>query len=358
MIPYFIMVGTPAVIAILGKKLADRELRNRLIVGSFFLIWLTLLILRKETVGIDLVNYHSWFLSASRMSMGEIFSRAFQTNYELGYNLLSKFVSLFTHDFRVMIIITAILSLVPVWLLYRENAEQNAYLSIVIFLGLGLFSIYFSAIRQVLAIAFVYPAYTFTKKRKLLLFLLTVFLTFFIHHSAIIMLLMYPVYHLRLRNYTSLLLIVPVIVLVYIFRVPVFRFLSRFIGEFYQGVIAETGAITVFLLLNIFLIYSFFLPNNTLLDEETIGLRNILFMATVLQIFTGINLVAMRMNYYFLILVPLLIPRIMNRPAEKNRKLAELSLLIMAVFFSAFYFYRAYTSADILQVYPYIPFWK
>ena len=107
-----------------------------------------------------------------------------------------------------------------------------------------------------------------------------------------------------------------------------------------------------------YLIFSFVLPENDMMDKEKIGLRNLLFLRTILQIFAGINSVAMRLNYYYLIFIPLLIPRVINNVSEKNRKPAYFSYLIMVGFFTFWYFYRAYTTADILRVYPYYPMWS
>ena len=37
---------------------------------------------------------------------------------------------------------------------------------------------------------------------------------------------------------------------------------------------------------------------------------------------------------------------------------AVIGLVVMMLFFMAYYFLRAYTGTDILEIYPYIPFWK
>ena len=355
--PYFVMVGVPGFIALLGFKLDNDRLRNRLVIVSFFLIWFTLLCFRSERVGIDTVNYHYMFIKASQMSFGDIFSKIFDSQFEIGFYTISRIVSFFTMEFRVVMVICAMISLIPIAVLYYFRAEHYAYLSIVIFLALGLFSIYFSAMRQVMALSFVVPVYYFTKNRKLVFFLLICVFAILFHHSAIVLLLMYPVYHMNLRLNKNLLLLIPVIILVYIFRVPIFKFLSGFLSEFYSGDIKETGAILIFVLLCILLIFSFVIPNNALLDKDTIGLRNILFLCMVLQVFSGINYVAMRMNYYYLVFVPLLIPRIFKYTSEKNKKIASIAFVFMVGFFTVWYFYRAYTSQDILHVYPYYPAW-
>lgn len=355
--PYFVMVGLPAFISLLGTYLNDKKYRNRLVVISFFAIWLILLIFRSEKVGADLLNYHKLFIETSKVSFGDLFIQGFEGKIEPGYYFLSKIVTLFTYDFRVVIVISAIFSLVPILVLYYFTAKQNAYLSLVIFLSLGLFSIYFSAIRQVMAIAFVVPAYFLTKEKKLLPFLLIVFFAFLFHRSSLIILLMYPVYHLELRLNFNLFFLVPVIGLFYIFRVPIFKWLSAFLNDNQSAEVKETGAVFVFIMLFGFLLLSYILPNNSRLDKETIGLRNFLYLCTLLQIFAGINTIAMRVNYYYLVFVPLLIPRVLNYASEKNKNISYLIYILMLGFFTFWFFFRAYTTEDILNVYPYIPAW-
>ena len=255
-------------------------------------------------------------------------------------------------------VIFSVLSLGPIATLYILNAKQNAYLSVVLFLSLGLFSIYFSALRQVLAMTFAVPAYYFTKNRKLVLFLLMVFIAYFFHHSAVVLLLMYPIYHLDLRINSSLLVIVPVIIIVYFFRVPIFSWLKAFLRDYQSGTIRETGAIMVFLLLVGLLVLSYIIPDNSLLDKDTLGLRNLLLLATILQVFAGINSLAMRMNYYYLLFIPLLIPRILNSASEKNRYVANVIYVVMLGFFTVYYLYDASTGVSGMHIYPYIPFWR
>ena len=355
--PYYVMVGTPMLIALFRKYFSNKQFWCRLIISSFFLIWFILLCLRSERVGVDTINYHRMYIEASRMSFGEIISRLFDSQFEAGFYLVSKTISLFTMEYRAVIVIIAGLSLFPVFWLYYNYADEKPYLSIILLLSLGMFSIYFSAFRQIMAIAFAVPAFQFTKNRKPVKFLLIVILAYIMHHSAFVLFLMYPIYHMELRLNAHVLFIVPIVGLVYIFRVRVFTALNIFFGDVYSGVIKETGAVLIFVLLFLFLIFSFVLPDNDLMDKESIGMRNMLFLSTILQIFAGINSVAMRLNYYYLLFVPLLIPRVLESVSEKNRKPAYFSYLIMLGFFTVWYFYRAHTAGDILHVYPYYPMW-
>jgi len=77
-----------------------------------------------------------------------------------------------------------------------------------------------------------------------------------------------------------------------------------------------------------------------------------------IQMFAPVHGLVMRVNYYFLPFVPVLIPRIVRRAKESMRQLVLISMIVMYSFFTVYFFYHAYTGADILRIYPYIPFWK
>ena len=81
-------------------------------------------------------------------------------------------------------------------------------------------------------------------------------------------------------------------------------------------------------------------------------------LATCIQFFASLNTVAMRMNYYFIPLVPLLISKVYYSANEKNKKLITTANIVMVVFFFGYFFYTAYTGSDILHIFPYKAFWQ
>ena len=185
-----------------------------------------------------------------------------------------------------------------------------------------------------------------------------VFLAFCFHRSAFILLLLYPVYYLRLKKLVSLLPIGATIFVVFLFRAPIFSAIYVFFRDFYDYEISETGAYKIFLLLLVFVGFSFVISKNSELDDETVGLRNILCLCAVLQIFAGLSSLVMRFNYYFLLFVPIVIPRIMKYSSFKNRRIAYISEVVMNGFFTFYFFYNTVFGSDTLQLYPYSFFWQ
>ena len=94
-------------------------------------------------------------------------------------------------------------------------------------------------------------------------------------------------------------------------------------------------------------------------DENIIGLRNILVVATCLQMFASVHALAMRANYYFIPFVPVLMSKISAKSgviAEKNTvKLINGALIL---FYIVYFFYIAYTGEDTLEIFPYETYWS
>lgn len=351
--PYFFLVGTPAIVLLLGNR-NNRERLNRTAIDSFFVIWLILLVFRHESIGADLVGYEWYFSLSSDMGLKDLLT----ADMEAGFLLLSKLLQFIGLGFRSAIISVALLSLVPIWRFYRENCKNNVFLSIVVFLSIGLFGIYFSALRQVIAMGFAVPIYRYTKDKRVLPVIFLVLCAMLFHRSAVVMLLFYPVYHLRIQNIQRLLLLMMLVLPVYLLRVPIFLLAQNLLFKEYTLTLSETGAFATLLLFLVFLIYSFTITNNSVLDADTYGLRNLLILSIFIQIFSGINTLVMRLNYYFILFIPILVPRLFRYANEKNMGIARVSVFAMVSFFTVYYFYRAYSSTDYLNIYPYLAFWQ
>ncbi len=356
MIPYYIMVGVPIVFYLLyggTNQYLNNEKKQRITIFLFFAAFLTLLMLRDKTVGVDINRYLIHFKSVSKLSFSEIFE-AFES--ERGYRVLNKIISFFTTDEQMFLVIMAFLTVIPIARLYFKESEQ-ALLSISIFLIIPNYNIVFSGLRQALAIAIVAISYKYVKEKKLIKFILLIALAMTFHTSAFIAFLIYPFYHMNISK-GKLIAIIPAIIAILVFNKPIFEFILQFLGEYGDYEYEETGAYTMIILFALFLIFAYFVPDENKMDKEARGLRNLSVLTLMLQIFALANPVAMRMNYYYMLFLPILIPKVINRSHERNRQIYQLVALIMAVFFIIYYFYKANVVVDTLELYPYKPFWK
>ena len=318
----------------------------------FMLIFLILLAFRGLECGIDTFQYSGIFEKYSSMNLTDVLGYG---THELGYKLLNNIIGSFTDKYQIVLITTSVLCVCPLWYFYKQESEMPI-LTIALFLTVAPFVMYFSGIRQAIAMSIGVFAWQATKNKKLPLFLCVVLIAVLFHTSAFILLLLYPLYSAKITK-KWLWFVIPSMVAVYFFKNIIFTFLMNLLWKEYK-LGEETGAFMVLLLLIIFAIYSYVMVEDELLDHDTIAMRNILLLSVVIQMFAMLHPLSMRMNYYFLIFVPILIPKIAKRCKNQYEMVGKLSIVVMTVFFMFYFVYMLLTDQDDLNIFPYIPFWR
>ena len=163
MVPYYLLFCIPIFVHFLNKKATP--FKRNLIAGSFFLILIIMLSLRSVECGTDLKGYLSYFEKARNISWKEVFHQGL----EPGYGFFQKVVSLFSAGFNVFLTLVALISIVPIWVLYASERE-NALLAVLAFTAIAPFSMYFSGLRQILAMGIGIIAWFFVRKKRFVLF--------------------------------------------------------------------------------------------------------------------------------------------------------------------------------------------
>jgi hypothetical protein len=82
-----------------------------------------------------------------------------------------------------------------------------------------------------------------------------------------------------------------------------------------------------------------------------------LLLALIIQMFAPLHALAMRMSYYYLIFIPLLLPKIIRYRSKRWNQVAVLGRHVMVVIFFLYFFASAY-SGGALRVFPYHFFWE
>ncbi len=359
MVPYFILIGVPAIFALFVNFFTFESRRfkfNKWIIGSFFIIMIILLSCRNIDCGIDVANYEVLF----NETIENKFMHIVETyDIEYGYHMLEYLIATTTSSFRLFLITVALISLIPIWMLYKKESKMP-YLSVVIFAAVCPFSLYFSGLRQVCAMAFVVPAYHLVKKKNFMGFVLVVILAASFHISALMIFLLYPLYYIRFGRKTAIAFMC-VAGAVLVTNESIFKMVLTSLGGKYAekySFIQNTGAYTTLILLVIFMVYSYVIPDEEHLDEDTRGLRNILYVLVIIQCFAPINTLVMRLNYYYLILLPILIPKIVMNGKKSLKTVTNASVYVMCIFFTFWFVKLVVSSEDVLQVFPYLSMWS
>ena len=366
MVPYFLLLIIPLLFQFDQKrriKLKNRSVRvAELALPLFFVLYLLLLALRYQYLGRDLSNYEMIFYRNGNTDFKSIFDELREFIFRLYCWSFYNFIS---EDYQLFISFTAIISVFPLMYVYCKDKSQG-FLKASIFVNMSTFIMLFSGIRQGLAFCVGILAYQALVDKKYVRFGLLAFITMFIHHTGFMILFLLPLYFLRLRK-RDLLWIVPAAALVIIFNQQIFNFLSNFIFELtdddtYLSVAGETGAILSFALFALFAVFSYVVEDEKKMDKEAFFLRNILLFAVVLQSFASLNSWAMRMNYYFVILVPIAVGKSISFAKPNMLQVAKIGKLAMCVFFTAYFLVNVYTASktgiSALDNYPYRFFWE
>lgn len=357
MLVYYILVFFPIFNYFIGRIIIKDKKIDENCHLLFFLIFLIILSVRSIFCGTDLLNYLGIFNSTSNLSLLNIFED-YNGNYLL-FLVLNKLCFIISNDFQFFMFISAVISILPIAFLYKKNSS-DFLLTMSLFLNVAPFQIFFSGLRQSIALGFIAFSFYFIKNKRKLSFILIIIIASLFHQSAIYCLILYPLYYANI-NKKWLFFIIPVICLLFVFKSQFFAVLVNFVSPSYfekYNIIEANGAYSIFILLLFFLLYSFILPSREKIDREFMGLRNFLILASCIQVFVSINPIIMRINYYLLLFIPLLIPKVKNYVNKYNIKIVKFISICMICFFIFYYFYNAYTGSDILNIYPYISIWE
>lgn len=378
MIPYLILLFVPLLFSVFafvsrdrGRKWVlkigmDEEIRNNcFLLPVFFIIFFLLLALRDETIGRDLANYKFYF----ERYCDDFLKAVDRERKDILYWLLVWLVGRFTDSFRWFLVVAAAITLLPIAKVYCEDREYG-FMKIVLFLNMSIFVMIFSGLRQALAISVGLIAYEFVRKKKPFWSLVCAFIAFGFHHTAFMVFGFYPLYHLPIKK-KQVWFVIPVIVLLFLFNRQTFSLItgpmSALLGEKYEAAIEDTGSYTMLLVFALFAVLAYVIPDEDRMDKETLALRNFLLVTVVLQCFAPVNTLAMRMNYYYIIFIPVLVPKVLKfsdkRFGSIQRRGSAVWWIGMAItaFFLLYYLYTTYiscqTGVSALDIYPYVPFW-
>lgn len=195
MLPYLLVLLSVVFWIYLEKTAVNRR--------SF---WIPLLALtffaamRSNRVGTD-----SWKYTFNYTSETPVDNIEFNPLVEPGYQIIDHLTLNFTHNYFWIFLIT---SLIVVFFNLRvlRAYSSNYALSVWFFITLGSYAFIFNGIRQGLAMAVSVLAIPYLLQKKLLPYLILIAIAFLFHRSALIMIPIYVVVHLNIKDFYKVLL--------------------------------------------------------------------------------------------------------------------------------------------------------
>ncbi len=360
MIYYFLILFYWLFLFAFGKK---EKTNTRL----FFAILPLFLImaLKSVSVGCDTISYYTRYIGAIDMLDAE------NTISEPGFNMISYFfhdilkVPFWVFNAAVSAFVCYVLCLL------LKHYSSDIYLSLFIYMAIGLFTVSMSGMRQILAISICAIPIVWAKicdetgektKHKfwrLAICALLVLLAYTIHNSAIIFLPILLLLELQLtRRQTIIIMIIAVAIL--LFRGLLVNIMGHFVLERYErydineGYVMNTLALLVPIVIGLFC---------TLVSRPSAGERtyskalSLMFIFLALQVtFNNLalsqNQIA-RLGYYFMNSYIILIPYALKKVSGNMRSIVTLSIILLCLV----YFYLG-TNEGTLRIDNYKFFWQ
>jgi hypothetical protein len=275
---------------------------------------ITLSALRANTVGIDYVQYATYFTQVRNGGWSFLISAANGYRVEPGYSLLNYFVSLFTGDVRIYMLVVSIVAVsLTAILLYKYSPIP--WIGMFVFGSFGFFGNSLSFIRQSIAIAIFLFAIRFLKDKRFLPYLVIVLLAASFHKAMLIMIPIYFIAHIKI-NWKSLTTYAGLTALIMGLSWSLFNIVTKYVYQYYatqEGIYYmngrdwQTAAIPVITTVTILILKDFILMR----DPKNVVLINFSIYSGLLYIMTCQHFLFQRFGMMFFTSALLLIPEML-----------------------------------------------
>ncbi|MDH1365258.1 EpsG family protein [Acinetobacter johnsonii] len=188
MLPYLTVLLLVILIVFFESKYLSRK---AIIFPSIILILLPSL--RSNIVGTDSRNYtHAYDFKYNPYSHG------FDPNVEYGYQLLDNFVLYFSYNYFWLFLLTSML-VVTLYMVTIRKLSVNYYYSVFVYIAFGIYTFFFNGLRQGIAMSICFFCLPYLIEKRWVLYFIFVFIASMFHISALVMLPMYYLVHLRFK---------------------------------------------------------------------------------------------------------------------------------------------------------------
>lgn len=275
---------------------------------------------------------------------------------EPGFNLLLKFISLFSHNSQVLLIV---LNLIFFSLFFKFiiSFSKCVWLSIFLFIGMEIFDQSMLLIRQLLALSIIVNSFYFIEKHEYLKFAFIVTLASSIHFTAIFFLLV-PLLQFVKLNKVTILTYISLIMVLWIYSAEIMMFVMSKLHIYEKYMYSEDMSIVhtpklacllhLFINLSIVLFCYLFGHNE---ESSNYLMLKIIMIGSLFWALSTYFAVVGRMAIYFEVFSIILIPNIYKSLGD--RKIKSICISSLLICFILKYYIIAYLRPEWFSVYPY-----
>lgn len=312
-------------IIILGFFLKNKK--QQFFLFFSFLILFLVIAFRHPSMGIDLhygsnLGYIGAYKYFSSCSWKKLFERSVFSAFEIGFVIFNKLLSYVSQNPQMLLIGTTFFSFCPIFYTIKKES-CDSLLSLIIYLGLPSFLMVFSALRQAIAISFVFSAIPLIKKKHFFLQLLLILFASTFHKTSLVFLLAYPSYHIKWSSGLRITISFCILVLLYCFSSRLYSLFGLFVG--YE--VDNNGSN------GLFLVYSCIYFLFSLIDktDEDRGFLNLFFLSCCIMCFEHLSNVVSRLAMYYEMVLVLLIPSLYSKHKKESFFLTVVTMVCFIV---------------------------
>ncbi len=272
--------------------------------------------LRSSHFGADTFGYVGRFKSLINMPWKSVLKIQYK---DTGYIYFVKAISMITDSEVMFLVITAFLSYIGVFDIIKRNCERPV-LALFFFVTLGNFLFLMTGIRQAIAMSLCLLSVRFIQDRKLIPFLILVWLGAQLHHSAYIFAVTY-ILAVRPVAPVSIITNILVTIVAYIFYENLLEIANDML-EYNYGVEELDNGFIFYAIIIIILILGFITRKQWINDAKQTVIMNLGIFCGIIWTFRLIGRTAERPSMYFLTAIPIVLVNACDSlESEKNGKI-------------------------------------
>lgn len=306
-----------------------------------------LIAFKSEQVGQDTYNYLNTFSGfGNEIERGDDGEKVM----EYGFQYLMIILGKLTGNSQSLLITLGGLTVVSLYWFIKQTAT-NWCLALYFFICLGFFQFVMSGIRQSMAIEIMLLAYPFIKKRRMVSYMLMVWVAFMFHKSAIVCAPLYFIANMTVNRRNTTMMIV-VMTILFFFSDTILLTTADVMNYDYGIERADNGL--VFLLIVLLITYFAYKNKEIVLSShpETKNLFNANYVSVLLWIIRMVSRTVERVSLYFMPYTYVLLEQSISSQPKSRRGTYMLYVLVAA---TALFLYRMIYQIDLNN---YMFFWQ
>lgn len=331
----YILIG---IYSIFSTAIISRPKRKKIFLLFVAIQLIMIFAMRDTDVGVDLLRYNRIYEEISVSNFMDILRNPEYFTSILFY-IVIYICTHFGISYHVFLGLFGIIAVVPN-IYYINRYSTHPYISVLIYLSLGIYSFQFSGLKQTMAMTLVLFAFDAAITRNIKRFYVFIILAMLCHLTAIICLPIYVIYKLKYKNWMILPIILSLII-AYIFRDNIAQLVTHLFsdGEYLgrytsSGTVGSTSFFLLLLLVFIIIFANIDIRNNEKLISYYFKL---ILISVFIQFMSSYAYSFTRLNYYYIQFLPIVISSVIDLPITSNfrnkRFMKILSITSCIIFF-------------------------